>query len=483
MNKVVDLLKLPCLKNCFITAGYDGIFNTVKRMDILETSFPVVEKYLKPYEFVFTSFWNLKDDKENRINLVKSMIEHKCAGIGIMPGVNLNNEIDQSIIDLGNKHSFPIMYIPSNVRWSDIISEFSLLSNSIYQSDMDSDFFEILASFGDLHSDKNIKLFCNQLSHFLSLPVIIKADNIYTMGINDKTVSIVLSKVYSIMTQNTYKINTPIPLHINNENLSVVYFGNNSILATYIDRQSINNSKLQIFHKIAPIITKELDSLCGYLPMKSCHKKIDLIKDVSYYLILLRKEQVNLILEFINKTYLIYEFNDFYNYIIFLIPKDENGMNIFNEYNNIIEKTRPLLFIFSNQFFSTNELYTQIEILKKSVHSLLFLDGIFSIDELPFLYMILCSPYEYKKEVFRGGSSSINLEIESSFFDTLRLYLVLKNISDVSALLGIHSNSVKYRISKCFKSSETDLHSVLADVPFLKYLLLLEIMKVEDIII
>jgi sugar diacid utilization regulator len=73
----------------------------------------------------------------------------------------------------------------------------------------------------------------------------------------------------------------------------------------------------------------------------------------------------------------------------------------------------------------------------------------------------------------------MNLDIELSFFDTLRLYLVLKNIKDVSTLLGIHSNSVKYRISKCFNSFESDSSNALASLPYLKILLMLEICKVE----
>lgn len=483
MSKVIDLLKLPCLKDCFIIAGYDGIFNIVKRMDILETAFPEVEKFQEPHEFVFTSFWNLRKDKGNRINLVKSMIKHKCAGIGIMPSLNLDDEIDQEILDLGNACSFPIMYIPSHVRWSDIISEFSLLTNPTVEPELDFNLIEILYSFCELHTEKNIKKFCYQLNKFLSIPIIINADNIYSNGVSDKIISIVMSKLYSIKTQNIYKIDTPISLHVNKKNLSIAYYGKNSMLATCIDREDLNKPQLQVFHKIAPIVTRELDYLTGNKTVKTFHNKIDLVREASYYLVLLRKENIKSALKFINTNYIIYEENDFYNYIIFLIQRNDDSENsIFNEYNKIIEETNATLFIFSNHFSSTKELYNQIKILKQTVNSLLFLNGIFSVDELPILYMILNSPYEYKETVFKLNSSGINLDIELSFLDTLRLYLVLRNINDVSNLLGIHPNSVKYRISKCFNEFESNLPNALIDLPLLKLLLMLEIIKIEGVI-
>lgn len=480
MSNVIDMLKLPTLEQSYIVAGYDGIFNVVKRIDILETPFPKVEKFLEPYEFMFTSFWNSKDDKINRINLVKSMIERKCAGIGIMPGPNLKDEIDQEIIELGNAHAFPVIYIQSDVRWSDIVSEFSLLTNSSVQSELDSNLVDILLAFSDLHTEKNVKKFCSQLRQFISLPIIINADNVYSSGLENHIVSTILSKVYSTQTKNSRKLNAPISMRINNQNLAVVYYGKNSILATYVANQDITNPGLRIFHKIAPIIIKELDGLSGNKASRAYQNAINLSEDASYYLVLIRKESIGSVHELVNEQYLIYEVNEFYNYMILLIPQNHKEENtIYSEYYKIIEKINPILFVFSSPCTSNKELFNQMKILKYTISSLLFLDGIFSIDELPLLYMLLYSPYEYKETVFKVNSTDINLDTEPSFFDTLRLYLVIRNIGNVSGLLGIHSNSVKYRISKCLKAYENDTANALGDLPYIKILLLLEILKIE----
>ena len=480
MSCIVDLLKLPSLEQSYIVSGYNGAFNSVKRIDILETPYPEVERFLEPYEFMFTSFWNSKDDKASRVNLVKAIIERKCSGIGIMPGPNLNDDIDPEIIELGNAYSFPIIYIPSSVRWSDILSEFSLLNSSAVHSELDANLVDILFAFSDLHIEKNVKKFCDQLNRFLSLPLIINASNTYYCGLENNTASTIISKIYSIKMQNPQKLNVPISLRIDNQNLAVVYYGKNSILATYIVNQNITNSNLSIFHKIAPIIIKELDDLCGVKTIKKPNNTINLPEDSSYYLVLIRKENIGSIVDYINEKYLMYEENEFYNYIIFLMPKNEKDENkIYDEYYKVIEKVNPILFIFSRPCSSQKELFDQIKILKYTISSLLFLDGIFSIDELPVLYTLLYSPYEYKETIFKVNSTDLNLETEPSFFDTLRLYLVLRNINNVSNLLGIHSNSVKYRISKCLKAYENDTVNALGDLPYIKLLILLEILKVE----
>ncbi|MPN44423.1 hypothetical protein SDC9_191988 [bioreactor metagenome] len=99
MRRILDLLKLPSMAYSYIIAGSNGANNFVKKISFLEEPFPQVEKFINPDEFTFTSFWCMKTDPDNRVNLIKSMIEHKCAGIGIKPSPNLNGEIDQGIID------------------------------------------------------------------------------------------------------------------------------------------------------------------------------------------------------------------------------------------------------------------------------------------------------------------------------------------------------------------------------------------------
>lgn len=65
------------------------------------------------------------------------------------------------------------------------------------------------------------------------------------------------------------------------------------------------------------------------------------------------------------------------------------------------------------------------------------------------------------------------------FLNTFRLYLVLRSIKDVSQLLGIHVNSVKYRIEKATQYLEMEQDLSLNEISSLSTLLHLERMAAE----
>lgn len=484
-NKVSDLLRLPSLKNSYIIGGHNGALNIVKKIDILESPYPIVEKFLMPYEFVFTSFWNCRDDKENRINLMRALIRNKCSGIGIMPGPNLNDCIDDEIIELANEFDVPVLYIPSNVLWSDIISEFSMIASPLSNIDIDSYFTDILLAFSEFQSSEDINKFCIQLNEFLSLPIVMIADDIYYSGVEKNYISILLSKVNSIAIKNKSNFNIPISLYIGDNNYCMMYCTDNVVFATFTNSSNMINSSLEVFHKIAPVVIKELDNLVRRKGIET-YEQTKLDDDYNYYICFVKKDNIERYHNFIRSNYIVVEENDRYNYLIFMIPENMQNINnkndIFEIYSEIINKIKPRIFIFSKESCSRREVYKKIEVLRISVGSLFFIEGIFIIDELPLLYMIFNSPYSYRELVFKVNSFDINIDVDETFLDTLRLYLILRNINDVSNLLGIHPNSVKYRISKCFRTYHFDTFNALSELPIIRLLLVLEIIKIKDFI-
>jgi hypothetical protein len=257
MKTIADLMKLPAMKNCYIVAGNQGIFNIVKRMDIQETPIPQINRFLLKHEIMFTTFWSTKN-KSERIDFVKEMINKGCSSIGIMPEPYLNNKIDQEIIDLGNANSFPVIYIHQDVRWSDIVNQFSLLLDSKKDSFLDYKIADIMKIFYDFNETKNAKMLCNEISTFLDLPIILRTDNIYfSKTINKSEISLITSKLLN--TQNV-KDNIGIPITIIYEHkLIVAYYSNNSFIAIYFDDKMINSSNVRNFNTLAPILLKELD--------------------------------------------------------------------------------------------------------------------------------------------------------------------------------------------------------------------------------
>jgi len=480
MKNIMDLMKLPAMKTSYIIAGSQGIFNNVKRMDIQEISCPEVNKFLLKSEIMFTTFWNAKDDLE-RINLVKAMINNGCAGIGIMPGPYLNNQIDKEIIDLGNENSFPIIYIPSDIRWSDIVNQFSLLLDSEKDSMLECKLAELFKIFYDFNESKNIEILCDSFSTFFDLPTIIKTDDIFfSKNIDKSDISIITSKLLSAHNVRD-NINMPITIVSKKNNLIVSYYNQNSLIAIYINSKMIDSNNVTNFHKIALIVLNELDKISR---KKNIIKNSNIFKSEKILpcrVILLRKANVNLLVDKLKRQYIFYEQNDFNDYLIMLVPNIYSDEKLlFKEFNKIIADSETDIFVFSDLLWTEKEINRQINMLKYNIVSLLFIKGIYSLEELPILNFINYAPFDYKENIFNFYKEDLNVYTGLQFFDTLRLYLVIRNINSLSSLLDIHPNSVKYRISKCLKSYDNSTMSNLNDISSLKYLTILELLKIED---
>ena len=63
---------------------------------------------------------------------------------------------------------------------------------------------------------------------------------------------------------------------------------------------------------------------------------------------------------------------------------------------------------------------------------------------------------------------------------TLRLYLVLHSFKDVSRLMGIHVNSVKYRIEKALQYLKMEDGVSVSELSSLYLLMHMEYLAVED---
>ena len=102
------------------------------------------------------------------------------------------------------------------------------------------------------------------------------------------------------------------------------------------------------------------------------------------------------------------------------------------------------------------------------------------MDELSLLYLLTNAPREQKVLLYSADQLKIKYSDEVIIFlNTLRLYLVLRSIKEVSQLLGIHVNSVKYRIEKAVQYMEMENDLSLNEISSLGTLLYLERMTAE----
>lgn len=480
MIKAIDLLNLPSMREGYIAAGGNGAYHVIRRFEILEETYPTVVRYLDEGIFYVTSFWSLAEDKESRVRLIEAMIEHRCAGIGIMPGSYLNNEIDPEILKLGNDHDFPIFFIPASVRWGDLVSEYSIIANNNMEA-MERSWVDMaLGTFVDFHVSKDPGMLCRKMSEILNLPVVLSALTVYSHGAEGITVAFLISRIQKIRQKEGSALQSPMMIRIDSSRLAIIYFGENSMVACCPKHGAVQENVLQLYHQMAPFVVRELDNISQSSKTRKIEANIPYHGNAKIYMAILRFENYDRVKLNFSKKHILYENNYYQKYCILLIPEEDGMESPYEVYCKILEDNKPDMFVFSQRKYRHKELHQEIVRIKNLLNSLLFLKGCYSVDELSMLYMLTNVPREQDILLYSAEQLKIKYSEEAAvFLNTFRLYLVLRSIKDVSQLLGIHVNSVKYRIEKATQYLEMEQDLSLNEISSLSTLLHLERMAAE----
>lgn len=483
MLKVIDLLRLPSLKQSYVVAGGEGIFNLIRSFEIMEEPYPQVVKFMVANGFFVTNFWSLKDNKIARINLIRAMIDKHCSGIGIMPGIHLHDHIDNEIIDLANANNFPVIYIPATVRWGDLITEYSIVANGNAVPEDEINLDEILSIFSDFHENENIDALCQNIGELLHLPIIIINDSVHSANIENEKLNQAVTQIQIVVQRGLDTIQSPFMMRIAEDWMAVVYTGNRCILACCVDNANLRNPLLQLYYRIGPSITRALDKVSVEPKIISRASTSPVLKDEKMYVAVLRGIDYETCEKERDASWRVYEMNSIQSYCIMLIPDHlQRGESIYSTYHKIHSSANPELLVFSQISMKGHELQQEITRAKYLLHSISYLKGIYSMDELPLIYILTYTPQEWEAHLFPDNRSLLNtVADETAFFDTLRLYLVIHNIVDVATLLGIHANSVKYRLTKALQYLGYSEEHLLGELPFLKYLVTLECLVTMNI--
>jgi PucR family transcriptional regulator, purine catabolism regulatory protein len=115
---VKNMMKIGGLSHCRIVAGHMGISKEVKSVTIMEV--PDIIRWLKGSELILTSFYPIKDDPDIQRDLVRHLHEANSTAMAIKPH-RFVEEIPQIILDEAEKYGFPIIEIPENISYLDIL--------------------------------------------------------------------------------------------------------------------------------------------------------------------------------------------------------------------------------------------------------------------------------------------------------------------------------------------------------------------------
>lgn len=481
MLKVIDLLRLPSLSEAFIAAGAEGMFKIIRKLEVLEEAYPSVVRFLRPNEFYLTNFWSLVDKKEGRIKLIEEMIEHHCSGIGIMPGEHLDDKIDEEILALANEREFPIIYIPSSVRWGNLISEYGIVASGSTGDLSFASLKEILNIFNAFHTGQNVSRLCRDLSQMLNLPLIIGDGAVYSHNTEKISVPMVVSRVHQICGTVSEVSSLPMTVRIDNQWMAIAYPGRKSMLVACVENTEIRERELQLLNQIAPMIVHELDRITHREVTNRPLLNLRSLKNTKTYLVLLKGKNYAHFRKNLGPECLVYDQDSFLQTMIILIRElDTEKESLYSVLHNICSKAEPELFVFSQICYDQANVASEISQLKYLVNSLSYLKGMYCLDELPLLYMLEHAPEEYDTRIFATLRLNEGLPEEAeTFMTTLRLYVVLQSLSDVAAFLGIHVNSVKYRLNKALSYLGMDNSVSLSSLPYVKLLMILEHLVTE----
>lgn len=120
---VEDALNLEALKRVEVVAGYKGIDSIIKSVNVMEV--PDILDWVKQGEFLLTTIYSIKDDEEALNNLIPRLAENNLAGLGVKPGRYIE-EIPQVMIEQANKFDFPLLELPYEVSFSELIESILL---------------------------------------------------------------------------------------------------------------------------------------------------------------------------------------------------------------------------------------------------------------------------------------------------------------------------------------------------------------------
>jgi len=101
-----------------LLAGKNGLNNEIKNVDVMEV--PDGIYWIQPGHFIITTCYSIKKGDTSLEYIVKTMINKKAAALGIKIG-RFIHEVPENILDIANKHDFPIIQIPETTSYTNII--------------------------------------------------------------------------------------------------------------------------------------------------------------------------------------------------------------------------------------------------------------------------------------------------------------------------------------------------------------------------
>lgn len=113
------IMKTKLFENARLIAGKGGLDNEIKYVDVAEV--PDIKKWLRKGTFLLTTGYLMKDNKKVQEKYILAFIEAGIAALGIKVG-RFIDEIPDYVVEIANKKNFPIIQLPKEIAYIDVIN-------------------------------------------------------------------------------------------------------------------------------------------------------------------------------------------------------------------------------------------------------------------------------------------------------------------------------------------------------------------------
>jgi len=180
---VEETLKLPAFKGAKLVSGDKGKNNIVKYVDVIEA--PDAEKWVKEGGMLLTTSFAIKNDIKAQENLIIKLANVKVAALCIKPG-RFINRIPEKVITTAEKLNFPIIELPLEVPYVNIINQ--ILSHILNKKAL------VLEAINKIHNSltdivlqgEGIQSICSKLCELTRYPIAIFRSNNRMIAFSDK---------------------------------------------------------------------------------------------------------------------------------------------------------------------------------------------------------------------------------------------------------------------------------------------------------
>lgn len=120
MAKLRDLLNFRNLKKLQVVTNDDTLDVNIGTVTVMEV--PDIIQWLRGEDFLITSLYSTGDDEEKQCGLLRDLIASQSSCLAIKTG-KYAQSISEKMIAIANEHRFPLLRIPYEMTYIDIIMD------------------------------------------------------------------------------------------------------------------------------------------------------------------------------------------------------------------------------------------------------------------------------------------------------------------------------------------------------------------------